>query len=773
MLSKALTLGGLQVGGPRTQQNTARFRVADNVYQTLDGYMVPRFHNGTKTNITTTDATVTALVSGTKYRDNDFVLGINASNQYVPFYKGVKVPSTPLAPTFTYAGQLPGDGPQYTEKVGCLFAHFPKKGLFKYDQYQMYRAGVPSPWVYNFSNDEIGGTVYFRFMLHYRDMQGNVVHSNYVQHPKKLKLNGSGQIQFILNGANARGPKEDFVDFTPEDVASLSNGYMAYYYQAISKTVSGRTVILNTFGNHNVVPGIYLWCGDGFENSFFRNSSGLKTVGGKSLSGCSWAFKVLSSAATTVTISLDDVKVIYPDETEGFENVNGSTVSSDVMGCNYFVSFWTSDLETGAYFLKGMRFNPYEMAPNFYGTITPGTINAPEAGIENNQTIQRLNIAPIMGDFYDVTSKKSPFPWSLTYKELSNPKSFTVYSELAVIGYESVAYFSDTTEGGAFEMTNYLAYIAVGSEEDGYVQSVCGNADFLLVSRKFKNYYVSGNLPSAGYRAQSIPKTSLGCYSNEGSISVEDKVIFINKHGIWAIYVGGRCEEVSVNINGLFDNYANTTVYAEENYFNLNSYPSTAQETLDDKWIRVRYDLQRKLLAFAIVGDGTGKALILGMNSGEFYTWSGITAIFGTSPKFKDLFFIDGSYYATRNDASLIALNKEDKTSLAYMGSAYTPVLKTTWFTGGEPSLEKKINQVKMWGQVAGSISICHSVDWQEAKSKIADYTNAVSGQFSHKKRLEPANALSCSVEMVLNTSKFELEGLELEFQPFQEGMKR
>jgi hypothetical protein len=751
MLSQRLQLGGLQVGGPRTIQNESRFRVANNVYQTRDGYMVPRFPNEEELDIKALNANVEHVVAVTRYQGSNFAIAITTSDEYVFFHNGAQIQSVTMSTGFTYAGQLPAQGPQFLENLGCLYIMFPEKGLFRYDGITLSRAGVPTPSAFCLEADP-SPTLYLRYIEHHIDFQSNIVNS-------AIKEEGVVPVANVVQVYTI----DSVLTFPAEDRATFANEYDAsYFYGAVASIVLGAgTATITTSGNHSVTVGRYILTR---VRKIIDVGAGIYTQ--------AVAMKVTATTATTVTFDTSTAK--YLDEGYVWRDQGVShTISTffgtagegaTTYGSNYWVSVWCSTTSTGNYVLKSVIPALAEDPVNFDFNISVASPTVPNTDFYEGA----FNLAGNMGDIYDVTTVKSVFPW---YNGLS-PMSFTTYGELGLISYENEVYFSDTTLGGAFEMVNGLSFFVAGSGEEGNVQTVCGNSDFLVVSRQYRNYYLSGNIVTANYRVQEISNLQLGAYSNESSIAVEDKIILFTKQGIWAIYGGGRCTEVSEQVRGLFDNFSNTVSFDEEEFFDIDAYPTYAGDDLDDSWVRLRYDLNRGLLTFLIEGDGSGTALVLNMNNGEFTTWNGL--IQDGTPKLKDITFIDGYYYVTNNDGTDVLLNVEDKTTLLVSTEAYPMLLKTTWFTAGQPSLEKKILQMKMWGNIEGTVEMGYSVDWNTSQSSEADdYVNSNADLFSHKNRLPSASALACSVYMNLNCSVFMLEGLELEFSPIQQGVKR
>lgn len=744
MLDQRLQLGGLQVGGPRTAQNPARFRVANNVYQTRDDYMVPR--NDTEEYQTGYVGNTDSLRHLGRYRDKPFVLGFDGTN-YLPYYESTsQIPNAGLP---IEKGSL---GVQSLEKLGNLYLNFPHFGLFKYDGYQMYRAGTPLPYSQPGTTGP-GPTIspYVRLIQHHIDQQGNVINSNYAQYGQTVLNGDSGTpTYYSLTVRTDKGATDDFSTTRQTiDKASLDNNFLAHFiYATVANNLGGNVFELTTGGDHNVVVGEYL-CPTFDE--FALEPHPLTN-----------AWKVLSTTATTVTVgnprswSAEDG---WQDETDSI-----TAMATPVSFTNYWISAWTSTSETGAYIFQGLVPAMYESNSNKTYTIPVIATLTPSTGILNYLR-GFLGLAPILGDVYDVLSLKSLFPLNEEYK----PLSFSTYGDLGLLAYSNEIYFSDVTLGGAFEMTTGGSFILVGEGDDGDVQSVCGTSDFALISRKFKNYYLTGNIPTANYRVAEISQTSLGCYSNETSIAVVDKIIFLNKQGVWALYGGGRCEELSFAIKGLFDNFSATYSWSEETFFNLDDLPTFANATDQYRWIRARFDVNRNLLAFM----NPSSALILNLNNGEFYTWNGLVNT--PNQDIHDIVFINGQMFTTHNDFGVsYSVYVEDEGRYAGYIDDYPPQLATTWFTANSPSLEKKLNQLKIFGLISSQVDISHKLDWKDTvPSVISDGTFLpVSGQYSNKHRLKPANFLAVSVSMTF-TGGFQIEGLEIEFQALQEGMKR
>lgn len=731
-------------------QNEARFKVANNVYQTIDDYMVPRFSNDQYlSGFVNSAGAAVKVIHVSQYKRKPFIIGVynnGGVEEFSFYYDSV----TPLPWHGLYAG-LPYIAPdmrnlgiQSQEAIGCLFFNVPSQGLFKFDGVSVIRAGVPTP---TFSCVEYAssGTTWARVINHRIDFEGNIVNSGYTQFP--CTPDGAGNITLRLDsgatdivGSTNVSPKNRYAS----EVQAAYENYFIIASSIVNDFGTMESTVTTLAGYNYVTVGAYV---------LVSTEALVTTDFGKTYA---IAMKVKSFTATQVVLDLNDIRY-FEYNNRIWQKANSTTyVPSFTYATNTWASVWQSDGATNEYYYRGIAPVIYLSPVSYTHTVqvtVSGTIHPTNC----------FNLVPLLSSIYEVNYAKSAFPIGL-----KENLSFTVYSggalESIVISNENEIFFTDNSEGGAFEMTTNSDSAVVGSGDDGPIQAVCGATDFLLVSRQQKNYYVSGDL-ARNSRVNEISQTSVGVYSNESAISCLDKIIFVNKVGVWALYAGGKCEEVSLFTKGLFGTFSGTTQYNEETYWDTSSLPNyaTILDSTKNKWLRVRQDIFRKLVFFCLPD---GKILVLNLNNGEFYTWSGlITTLY-------DFEVIEGSYYLV--DGDIVA--KEDKTSVNKYDyfSSDAPVLEKTWFTGGEPSLEKKINQVKIWGQIVGDVAVSHKLDWNDTSFSDGNYTG-VAGNFSHKKRVGPANAQAVSVKLVLgnNVTKFEIEGMELEFQPLQQSMKR
>lgn len=472
-------------------------------------------------------------------------------------------------------------------------------------------------------------------------------------------------------------------------------------------------------------------------------------------------------------------------------------------GCREFLTVWASTSATGIYFYYGIQ--PYITALMDFPTVAapiaiPQTPSAANAVTSYNQTLATLTVA--LNDMYDPYSKKlspnsissiagtyNPFGGTL-YRDFY---CLAVYQDLLLLANDDLIWFSDTTLGGTFEQLNTINFIKVGDSEFGRITSICGTNDFFVVCRERKNYYVNGNISTGNYRVQEISTAEIGAWSNSSSIIVKDSVMFLTAVGVFQVTDGGRCVKVSESCPKNFSTYDGMNVN-EDVSFRLDGFVSNLFDP--DPYaaptyrlgISVAYDEYRELLVF-MKRDNGNPCLVLHTKTGEFYEWDGL--ISGTATKFGNcMAFINSKFYIGEIDlgSKTSQVKIESKSLPLSYPSTYPIKLYSTWLTAGEPSLEKNLLQLKLFGRVqsngtSSSINVCHYKNW-DISTKItnsayfpndtaASLNNQI--QYSHKKRFNSDKVLSASVGFEVNSPSisFEIESFEVEFTQIQEGMKK
>jgi hypothetical protein len=514
-------------------------------------------------------------------------------------------------------------------------------------------------------------------------------------------------------------------------------------------------------------------------------TAGISTYTGQYLGA---AMKIVS--LSPLKLDANDVYLLNANR-EWVTQFRGSSAIANAIsyGTKTFISFWESAVPTGVYYYRSLSPSfPSSSLPYYNYLVLNGKSLA-----SINSTSTLFNIGPILNNIYDVTSKKlspnSIINFGGTFPFICS----TIYQDQLILATDDLIWVSDTTLGGSFEQLNSSIFLRVGDWEYGRITSICGTSDFLIVCRERKNYYVNGTLSTANYRVQEITGAELGAWSNNASILIKDSVFFISASGVFKISDGGNCVKLSETCPKNFSTYDNNNVN-EDVVFELKGItasPSASDldsNTWEDNGISVAYDEFREILVFMKKGEGN-PCFVLDTRSNEFYEWDGIYQ--DSNKTLNCISFIYSDYYVgtiTSDGTYGSKILKENKTIPLNYPSTYPIKLYTSWMTGGEPSLEKLLLQLKIFGRIqsdgtSSSIEVAHYKDW--------DYSNKITNspyfpnntalslddqkQYSHKKRLNSDKVLAASVGFEVNSSDvtFEIEAIEVEFNPIQEGIKK
>jgi hypothetical protein len=462
-------------------------------------------------------------------------------------------------------------------------------------------------------------------------------------------------------------------------------------------------------------------------------------------------------------------------------NIRNTTLASNITsGGRKIFSVWASDTTTGSWVLRSTNLAFPESAISRTFAVNTTVINLPAAVFSSSSVIPIIAGPFDLSATYDVTTRKL----SLNTSSFANTQQYTTfygmtsYQDQILWWNNDLIYFSDPTLGGTVEMTTEnQSLIRVGDTEYGDLVSCAGNLDYLVVSRERKNYFINGNLATANYRFQDIAEIEIGAWCNNGTISIKDSIILINATGVWQIQGGGRITSLGQKISqnfAIYDGFANTSDVS----FKLSGFSTFPVSSGDvDTGLDIAFDEYRGYLIFCQRATSTTPVLVLHTKTGEFYEWDGLSAT-----ELRSMAFVRGIlYFGTIDNAGSTAIIRSELSSVTtqdYAGN-YPIKLYSTWLTGGEPSLEKQLLQLKMFGQIntslGNSVNVVHFKDWQLTKITNSPYIPDSATQFSHLKRLNSDKILATSVgfEVVSAGVTFEIESFEVEFNPIQQGIKR
>jgi hypothetical protein len=787
-LGKMLNLGGIDNRPPKANQTMGRFRVARNVMPTPDGRIIPRY-DWANPNPLSLPTNVKAYHHISQY-DNS-ILAMTSHDSYAlghgfevyrMFKDNVIVPGIIAGSPMQSRTHDVNSSVMSYRKNNTVYQLLPSNTatlsyLAKYDGVQMWSAGVPQPKI-SVAAGVLTGTTWLRVVQHVIDFDNNEPMSEYVEFTAaaaaSVNINFAGNFATNMIPSRAEDPK-----------GVITSTGMAYkYFRGTSSYNAGTLDYTIATSDTNITDatdvGTYVMV------SWYQFSLVMAAAG---LSGFGLAMRVKSVSAGFVTLDATNTK--YLDTNREWKS--GGTLAG--LGANLtegtqsFGSVWRSSSKTGIYYYTAFAPTFPDSSVSYIVAADTNPLTSAEAGYD--QMI--VTLGPALNDMYDVQSRKLspnslyPFGLNTSYTCMTN------FQDMMLLASDDLIWISDPTLGGSYEQLNTGYFIRVGDTEYGRITSICGTQDFLVVCRERKNYYVTGNITTGNYRVQEIIEAEIGAWSNNASICVKDSVIFLTAIGVYQVMSGGKASKLSETCPKNFATY-DALAINEDVSFRMTGFVSDITNTVQDG-LSVAYDEFRELLVFMKKGVVNSPCLVLHTKTGEFYEWDGfapnMAPIYANCVAFINAEYYWGEIYSNPAAAFAAWYAVEDNSSQGLSYPATNPIkLYTTWLTAGEPSLEKELLQIKMFGRFSNylfptvaPVKVCHYKDW-DISTKITDVeyfpnntalalTNQI--QYSHKKRLNSDKVLAASVGIEVTTAgpMFEIESFEVEFNPIQTGMKK
>jgi hypothetical protein len=507
--------------------------------------------------------------------------------------------------------------------------------------------------------------------------------------------------------------------------------------------------------------------------------------------------KTYSAFAYKVSTSLTTFEgdfLAFNEATLRWETLNGnahSIASGLFTAARRFFTIWASPSPDGIYYFKGLISGATDNLIPYSPTVY--LVDLRQQNFANKVIdVAKLPfaIAPQLGAWY-LNNTKFSFN-SIGTVDQEFLVALTNYQDLLLVATENQIYFSDTAFGGSLEMTSGLSSIVVGDSQKGKITAICGTKDYLIVSRERKVYMLAGNITTATIRVQEIQGIPVGAYSNSCLLEVDGNVICFTSVGCWVINASSATkisDRINLNFKSFLREYISEQPSEEADclFFDMNQYPANAwTNPTAKKYITSAYDSYRSILVFTDSStDHAGQSLVLNLSNTEWTTFNSYDEDnFETSA----MAFIDGvMYVGTINDA---VPNKRARTAIEDLTPAtytydyanrFPPRLVTTWMTLSEPSLEKQILQVKLFGYIWGNLIIKHYQNW-DIKNAITNTTYVSPGItspnnyiFYHKQRLNSSKSMASAIEISMEPDGniFWIEGMEVEYEFIQAGMKR
>ena len=492
-------------------------------------------------------------------------------------------------------------------------------------------------------------------------------------------------------------------------------------------------------------------------------------------------FKVLNASNVTWE-EVESFDFLWSSVWTGAQQTSFTTITQAYGALsNIFAIYTYSTTENGTYQLCAEGIRPF----CFGSTLTYLPTSLANA---------RINGFPFLGvitrfltDWYEVSVVKTLFPPVM---------GITAYKDLLVGHDNNAIYFSDISRGGSSEMTSGQANFAPNGSQFGKLTAVCGSEDFLFFSRERKNFVIRGDIATGAISVTECDLAVEGAYNSRCcSNAWGGKVIFMNRTGIYACDSMGTIQELSEPIRDLFigqnidGNLFNSAVFrtpAQLADFTPANPSDPYFDPQDGSTFKISLDAERGWIIsltsntlvtvdedatpiYSVTNRVDPNLLVYDTNDGSWYEFQGNGA---------------GSVEATLSrilSLSTTAFYKEDG---VLRGSEKQTIL-TQWTSAGEPSLEKQVNQIKLFGEFIATpggtlgCTVGQQNDWKRYSgtpvlNTSATYTVTDATQYNHKKRLNSSKPQVTSILLEsLAEGGMKIEGMEIEGDILQEGTKR
>lgn len=786
MLGKILKIGGLENIPPKTSQNTDSLRQGVNVIPSNNDTLIPRYDweapSGQEIDIRNVE--IIANYDGQPLRIQDHG---NPTAPFLELDKSKMFLGNTLVPKNCYTGLVSSDyellpsQAMRSYRVNNTVYFLGYGGAFtKYDGVEWGYAGVPQP-IFGTDDYLAAGTRFIRVVQHTYDFDRNEPVSEYVQFTTN-SISLTLQTNNYLAGGYISLPA-NLTNVQPKDVYSSKTNSGNYFIGTAA--FSGADLVVTTTDTNISTEriGSYVFlAGTQSEMVTMGFTEGQRSI----------ALKVKSIGVGTITLSGTDAKILTLNREWESTTVSGGTFSAAVKyGTRTFFTVWEALSETGLYYFRAIHPSfPDSIAAT---TVAPARVQVATTAVATStagSADTMFLMSPILNSWYAVNSRKvSPNYYGYFGNETFQESFYcmTKYQGQILLANDNFVYFSDTTLGGWIEQFNSANVLLVGDKEYGRITCIEATNDFLLVCRERRNYYVTGNIATGNYRIQELSDTPVGAWCANSAFSIDQAIIFLTSVGVYRVGVGGNCSKVSESFTKNFNAFDSLSL--NENITFLMT-GTVSDLNVSGSGISVNYDAYRNLLVFMKRETGN-PCLVVSPKSGNFYEWSGMLT--GYPNVFANCIqFIAGAYYLGGVDISESPYTRsalyvvENKTLLRSYLTTHPAKIFTTWLTNGEPSLEKEILQLKIFGRISATstygLKIKHYKDWN-INTLVTDTeyfpqtTAAINSQiqYSHKKRLnsDKCLAVSIGIEAAHYTVDFEIESLEVEFNSIQIGVKK
>lgn len=342
-------------------------------------------------------------------------------------------------------------------------------------------------------------------------------------------------------------------------------------------------------------------------------------------------------------------------------------------------------------------------------------------------------------------------------------------------------YWSNTENKETFDLTENSLNVDEG--EDGPITALKTNNDILIVFQKKAINFYYGTLGTGQVRREKAHTNGIGCVARDSVLDINGFIYFLSERGVYRVRGGQEPEEVSTLIQDLFttddpgDPGGSDILTEDGDVLVQEDGDAILQETqglVFEDAIAVHDVVKQhyKLCVPAYTGVYTNSNTTIFVHDYFYDAWlkhKSMDFMGGVT-------FFDGTMYFT-NQNSTVDTQKE----IEYFhdnGSAIQAFVKTNWAHFGEPSVPKKVVDIKAYaleGEIF-TMQIRSEKDWVE-DTYYSDFTLT----FDASTRFSKNNYVSShdrSVRLYFENNVvnegFELTGYELELEaPYGDKIKR
>lgn len=520
--------------------------------------------------------------------------------------------------------------------------------VMKYDGSNIYRAGLPTPRVGQVSMIDTYPSYsattsgYTRIFYKYKDINGNVIYSPYVQ----LSVAPTGAANLSINSLKT-------------DSNCTENGFLGKYCYVVntgSASISSSSRTL-TVTRHNYVAGEKFLIDT-------ENRAVLITPSSKSY----LVLDIESVTSTTITFTaaslgtnsfvLRDLSLYYVINPEYPVDIRTQVEiyrsSSDSTGYTRQFSFVIDN---------GVTTNtiPTSLSDRVLaeGILTP----IPFEDIYDSTTLKIMPpICKYIASFGDQIAYGSvqSFFTSFDTSTLNAPNQRVQYAN------NDIFIYSDISAGDGPEGVSELNTQKVGETWDGDITGMRRCNDSLVIFKNRGVFSVDGTLISGEYQLRKLNTDFVGCTSHKSILESDGGLYFQGHNGIYYTNAIG-VKKITSEIDSVFGS---------------GSYTSTRS---------VRMKKKQKALFYV---PELSKVVVIDYYYNQVYMWDSINASCGFIENSSgDVFFSNGTSVYKFNDGYL-----DD-------GQAISAYYSTTWHHAGEPSLNKKWLSMRLFALTADAFT--------------------------------------------------------------------